>query len=169
MSADQDRQHDIDRRVPNYDDPPQEPERYSPVTTECVMPFNYENGTVNRKYYKGTEFHGVELNPHNAVTGAMPPAEVNSIVITKPDPMVRVTVIGSARTPPGYVMIECDPIESYYRADETRTVMPVRFRISNLWGMHLRCDQWWCRGVANTLEGEAHGGATAANAGGRAP
>jgi hypothetical protein len=64
------------------------------------------------------------------------------IVVREDKPIVRVVVIGSACTPPGYVQIECDEIESWRRPDELRTVMPVRFRINNLWGMHLRADQW---------------------------
>ena len=168
MSADQNQQAGAERRVPDYDDPPQTAERYTQVTTEYVMPFNYENIAVNRKYMTGTEFHGVELNPVNSVTDGMKTAAGDSIVVTETDPIVRVTVIGSACTPPGYVMIECDPVESYYRADEMRTVMPVRFRIGNLWGSHPRCDQWWCWGVAETLEGEAHDGSLSPNQGGRA-
>ena len=61
-----------------------------------------------------------------------------------------VTVIGSACTPPGFVMVECDPIEPFRRDDEMHSVMPVRFRIGNLWGMHLRVDQWWHAGLSGS-------------------
>ena len=67
------------------------------------------------------------------------------IVVREDKPIVRVVVIGSACTPPGYVQVECEEIESWRRADELRDVMPVRFRINNLWGMHLRADQWGSR------------------------
>ena len=72
------------------------------------------------------------------------------IVVREEKPIVRVAVIGSACTPPGYVQVECDELESWRRADEVRTVMPVRFRINNLWGMHLRADQWCTRTPAVT-------------------
>ena len=67
------------------------------------------------------------------------------IVVREKEPIVRVVVIGSACTPPGYVQIECDELDSWRRADEMRTVMPVRFRANNLWGYHLRADQWLAR------------------------
>jgi len=69
----------------------------------------------------------------------------DGIVVREEKPIVRVVVIGSACTPPGYVQIECEEVESWRRADELRDVMPVRFRVNNLWGMHLRADQWMAR------------------------
>lgn len=68
------------------------------------------------------------------------------IVVREDKSIVRVAVIGSACTPPGYVQVECEEIESWRREDELLDVMPVRFRINNLWGMHLRADQWMARG-----------------------
>lgn len=67
------------------------------------------------------------------------------IIVREDKPIVRVVVIGSACTPPGYVQVECEELESWRRKDELRTIMPVRFRINNLWGMHLRADQWCTR------------------------
>lgn len=64
------------------------------------------------------------------------------IVVREERPIVRVVVIGSACTPPGYVQVECEELPSWRRKDELATIMPVRFRINNLWGMHLRADQW---------------------------
>jgi hypothetical protein len=65
------------------------------------------------------------------------------IIITEEEPIVRVAVIGSACTPPGYVMLEADPCEEFYRRDDfIRCTAPVRFKQSGLWGMHLRYDQW---------------------------
>ena len=67
------------------------------------------------------------------------------IVVRESKPIVRVVVIGSACTPPGYVQVECEELQSTRRPDEVRTVTPARFRINNLWGMHLRADQWFMR------------------------
>jgi hypothetical protein len=65
------------------------------------------------------------------------------IIIEEEQPIVRVAVIGSACTPPGYVMLEAQPSEEFYhRGDFIRCTAPVRFKQSNLWGMHLRYDQW---------------------------
>ena len=126
--------------VPNYKDDVQDVEEFTLKTREYRMPFNYENIEVQRRYYHGAEFHGVELNPTNAITGESKSVPGDAIVIQEEAPMVRVVVIGSACTPPGYVMVECTPDESFYRADEMRSVMPLRFRIGNLWGMHMRAD-----------------------------
>ena len=65
------------------------------------------------------------------------------ITIQEDQPIVRVAVIGSACTPPGYVMLEAQPCEEFYRrGDFIRCTAPLRFKQSNLWGMHLRADQW---------------------------
>lgn len=65
------------------------------------------------------------------------------IVVDEDEPIVRVAVIGSACTPPGYVAVEAEPCEQFYhRGDMVRCTAPVRFRQNNLWGMHLRADQW---------------------------
>jgi len=67
----------------------------------------------------------------------------DAIIIKEDEPIVRVAVIGSACTPPGYVMLEAEPVEEFYhRGDFIRCTAPVRFRQNNLWGMHLRYDQW---------------------------
>lgn len=65
------------------------------------------------------------------------------IIIEEKHPIMRVAVIGSACTPPGYVMLEAEPYEEFYRrGDFVRCGAPLRFRQGNLWGMHLRADQW---------------------------
>lgn len=65
------------------------------------------------------------------------------IIIAEEQPIVRVAVIGSACTPPGYVMLEAEPYEEFYRrGDFVRCTAPLRFKQGNLWGMHLRFDQW---------------------------
>lgn len=112
---------------------------------EYELPFNYRNVTVHRERYKGSEFHGMELNPVNTVSGLDPELSrpCDAIVVKEPYPIVRVVVIGSACTPPGYVQIECEPVKGWRRPDEIASVMPVRLRINGLWGMHLRWDQWY--------------------------
>ena len=134
--------------VPGYEREPRRP-RQKLVTEEYEyeLPFNYENITVVRRHYKGSEFHGMELNPFNSFAGTAEyvPTAGDAIIVEEPHPIVRVVVIGSACTPPGYVQIECEPTEGWRRPDELATVMPVRMRINNLWGMHLRYDQWYAR------------------------
>lgn len=112
---------------------------------EYELPFNYPNVTVNRKYYAGGEFHGIEMNVINSPNGIKDyePLPADSIVIEEPHPIIRVAVIGSACTPPGYVQIACEPIKGWRRSTELESVMPVRMRITGLWGMHLRVDQWF--------------------------
>ncbi len=74
--------------------------------------------------YVGAEFNedGVELDvpPYGAIT------------FVEEDPIVEVTVIGSACVPPGYVMLFGEPVEWVY----PRT--GVKMRADNLWGEHLR-------------------------------
>lgn len=112
---------------------------------EYDLPFNYANIAVTRKHYAGSEFHGMELNMINAVAGmdASLSRYGDAITVTEDHPIVRVVVIGSACTPPGYVQIECEPIDGWRRPDELESVMPVRMRLNGLWGMHLRWDQWY--------------------------
>jgi len=161
---------DTAKTVPNYPDTVQQASEYTLRTRQYTMPFNYENVTVHRKFYQGTEFHGVEMNPINSILGSPLESDyADSIVINEVAPIVGVVVIGSACTPPGYVMVECEPLESFFRTDEMKSVMPVRFRIGNLWGMHMRADQWWCWGRSDLLEGEATTDSVPADGGGRAP
>lgn len=78
--------------------------------------------------YVGAEFNsdGVELDvpPYGAIT------------FIEDDPIVEVTVVGSACVPPGYVQIYGEPVEWKY----TRT--GVKMRVDNLWGEHLRAGPW---------------------------
>ena len=119
---------------------------------EYVLPFKYSNVDVERTC-GGGEPHGMELNtmPPDA-TDAVYGSETNGIggsnryadgiVIVEEDPIIRVEVTGSACTPPGYVTLEGEPIEEWYGEDEVREAMPVRMRVDDLWGMHLRFDQF---------------------------
>ena len=125
-----------EKRVAGYDDPVQEPEELILKTFEYRMPFNYRNVTVNREY-KGGEVHGVELFPiyTNTKKFGLPP---DFIEVEEQNPIVRVAVIGSACTPPGWIQIEADPVEGFRREKESPEVMPVRFRADNLWGKALQ-------------------------------
>ncbi len=132
------------QRVPGYEnDPIQERKKLSLETYEYNFPFNYPNIQVNRHQYYGSEFHGVELLPINTDAKTLSQTPADSIVITEDRPIVRVAVIGSACTPPGYITLEAEPTEDFRRYDEIAEVTPVRFRVDNLWGMHLRYDQWY--------------------------
>jgi hypothetical protein len=113
---------------------------------EYVFPFNYENVNVVRKY-TGGETHGMEMNTVNSYSPQPDHQAADFIELNENDPIVYVEVIGSACTPPGYVQLNAEPIEEFRREDEIVGVMPVRFRINNLWGMHLRVDQWAAAGT----------------------
>jgi len=113
-------------------------------TYEYEMPFKYDNITVRRFDMMGREHHGVEMNAVNAhhPPEALEPhdLEADAITIVEEHPIVRVAVIGSACTPPGWVQIECEPEEGWRNRYEMPGALPPRFRIGNLWGMHLRID-----------------------------
>ena len=90
-----------------------------------------EWGTMSDKYrsgYVGAEFNqeGVELDvpPYGAIT------------FVEPDPIVEVSVIGSACAPPGYVLLFGEPVEWKYARSG------VKMRMEGLWGEHLRWHLW---------------------------
>jgi len=110
---------------------PQAVEAFMPVTYEYWAPFNYPNVRVELGRvdpYVGAEYNtdGVELDvpPYGAIT------------IVEDEPIVGVTVIGSACVPPGFVLLQGEPLEWKY----PRT--GVKMRIDNLWGQHLRIEPW---------------------------
>jgi len=121
---------------------------------EYHLPFNYENINVVRRYCCG-ETHGMESNPINSYWPETVHRPSDYIEIEEEKGIVYVEVIGSACTPPGYVALEAEPLPGFRRNDEPPGVMPVRFRINNLWGMHLRADQWLVKDTAvPRFEGE---------------
>ncbi len=151
---------DASKRVEPYPDPPATPERLVMETYEYAMPFNYANIVVDRRYLRRQqEFHGVEMNPVNSlgVSGEHYPPD--TITIEQADPIVRVAVIGSACTPPGFVQLEADPIEEFFRPADVPGVSAVRYRVTNLWGMHLRYDQWAAKGGGEIqdVQGRSYG------------
>ena len=109
-------------------------------TYEYKLPFNYENINVVR-CLKGSEGHGMEMNPINSFATDEEHRPSDYIEIMEKEPIIKVEVIGSACTPPGYVQLIAEPLDGFRRDDEVDDEMPVRFRINNLWGMHLRGDQ----------------------------
>lgn len=131
------------KHVEPYPDAPMTRERLALETYEYKMPFNYANITVSRRYFKGMEFHGVEMNPVNSIAvnseEHLPP---DTIEIVEQDPIVRVVVMGSACVPPGFVQLEADPLAELYKDVDVPGVAAVRYRIGNLWGMHMRVDAW---------------------------
>ena len=110
-------------------------------TFEYHLPFNYENVNVVRNYSCG-ETHGLESNPINSYWPEKDRKPSDYIEIKEDKGIVYVEVIGSACTPPGFVMLSAEPDDDFRRPDEAPDIMPLRFRINNLWGMHLRADQW---------------------------
>ena len=81
-----------------------------------------------RPGYVGAEFNpdGVELD--------IPP--YGSITFVEEDPIVEVTVIGSACVPPGFVLLFGEPVEWKYPRSA------VKMRVDGLWGEHMRIDAW---------------------------
>lgn len=81
-----------------------------------------------RPGYVGAEVNsdGVELDvpPYGAIT------------FVEEEPIVEVTVIGSACVPPGYVQLYGEPVEwAYWRTG-------VKQRVDGLWGEHIRGELW---------------------------
>lgn len=133
---------DSDRRIPGYpNDPVREKTRITPFEVyEYETPFNYPNVEVDR-VWKGGERHGIELFAVKTTEdGRMMREPADGIIIHEDDPIIRVAVLGSACTPPGVVFIEATPVDGFRHEGENEDAMPVRFRIDNLWGMHLRGD-----------------------------
>ena len=131
-----------DRRIPGYPhDPVREKRELTLRTYEYEFPFNYPNVDVDRVWIGG-ERHGMELFPIKTTDGSTASTQTPSdwIVIHEDEPMVRVAVMGSACTPPGAILLEADPLPGFRHDGETEHALPVRFRIDNLWGMHLRAD-----------------------------
>jgi hypothetical protein len=81
-----------------------------------------------RPGYVGAEFNpdGVELD--------IPP--YGSITFVEEDPIVEVTVIGSACVPPGYVLLFGEPVEWKYPRSG------VKMRVDGLWGEHMRIEPY---------------------------
>lgn len=135
-----------DKRVEPYPDPPGTAERLVMETYEYHMPFNYANVEVKRLYQRGQEYHGVEMNPVNSIAMDKEHRSPDTITITEADPIVRVVVIGSACVPPGFVQLEAEPLEEFYKPVDIPGASAVRYRVNNLWGMHMRFDQWRATG-----------------------
>lgn len=110
---------------------PQVRTAYTTVTYEYLAPFNYPNFCVELGRvdpYIGAEFNedGVELDvpPYGAIT------------FEEQEPIVGVSVIGSACCPPGFILLQAEPLEWKYPRSG------VKMRIDNLWGEHLRLEPW---------------------------
>ncbi len=131
-----------DKRITGYpNDPPRERKELKLTTYEYEFPFNYPNVVVDRVWVGG-ERHGIELFPIKTTDGSTATTQLPAdwIVIEEDEPMVRVVVIGSACTPPGSILVECDTIDSFRHDGENERAVSARFRVDNLWGMHLRAD-----------------------------
>ena len=75
------------------------------------------------------DYVGAEVNP-DGVELDVPP--YGAITLIEDEPIVEVTVIGSACVPPGFVLLFNEPVEWVY----PRT--GVKMRVDNLWGEHIR-------------------------------
>ncbi len=94
---------------------------YSPLKIyEYQCPFNYPNVKVDK--INGNWAHGTELL-----------RDEGSITITEKEPIIRVSVIGSACTPPGYIMLEIPNMGKKLQS------------VENLMGSHDLANPAWCR------------------------
>lgn len=106
-------------------------EVYSTEHRQYWAPFNYPNFCVKlgRSDIAGPEYNmdGVEIDipPWGAITFE----EVN--------PILEVTVIGSACSPPGTVILHAEPMEWKF----ART--GVKMKAENLWGEHINAGPWF--------------------------
>jgi len=110
---------------------PQRVLEYTEVTREYWAPFLYPNVLCElgrTDPYVGAEFNedGVELD--------IPP--FGAITIEEEDPIVGVTVIGSACVPPGYVLLHVEPLEWKYPRSG------LKMKVDGLWGGHQRIEPW---------------------------
>jgi len=117
---------------------PQTREAYTEVVYEYEAPFNYPNVRVElgRGTPKGLAtdpYTGAEFNP-DGVELDIPP--YGAITVEETEPIVGVTVIGSACIPPGYILLQAEPVVWKY----PRT--GVKMKIDGLWGQHLRAEPW---------------------------
>ena len=147
-----------ERRVDPYPHRPMKRERLVTETYEYRMPFNYENIEVKRRYFRGNEFHGVEMNPVNSVGEKDEHLPLDTIEVREDRPIVRVVVMGSACVPPGFIQLEAEPLPGFYSDVAVLGTEAVRFRINNLWGMHMRNDTWLsqCEGDIHDRDGRTY-------------
>lgn len=140
------------KRVEPYPEAPMTRDRLETETYEYHMPFNYPNITVERRYLKGQEWHGVEINPVNSIGADEQHLPPDTITVVEDMPIVRVVVMGSACVPPGYIQLEAEPLDEFYKPVDVRETAAVRYRINNLWGMHMRCDSWLAESEGDILD-----------------
>lgn len=146
------------KRVEPYADAVMERDKLVLETYEYHMPFNYPNITVDRQGSRGQDFHGVEMSPVNSVDTDGRHLPPDSITVVEDKPIVRVVVVGSACVPPGFVQLEAEPLEQFYKPVDVPGAAAVRYRINNLWGMHIRFDNWMAQsdGEIRDVRGRAY-------------
>jgi len=133
-----------DRVVKPFADPIQNVIEFTTITREYHHPFHYKNIT-HHCFCNDPSNAGIEINPCNSIDGRTDPYKPEPgdyIALVEERPIVRLVIIGSACTPPGWVAIEAEECEGFRRPDEMVELMPVRMRIENLWGTHVRGDCW---------------------------
>ncbi len=104
-------------------------------TYQYWSPFNYPNIRVElgRRFDADGKPTGAEFNPDGTELDIPP---YGAITITEEEPIIAVTVIGSACVSPGYVMLEAEPVEWKF----PRT--GVKMLATNLWGQHVNINPW---------------------------
>jgi len=115
-------------------------------TYEYEAPFNYPNVKVEL----GRENVGAEINDMG-IELDIPP--FGAITIEEEEPIVAVTVIGSACTAPGYVILHAEPVNWHFPRSG------VKMKADNLWGEHV-FGPMWHKGVD---ESDSHAGMSSAH------
>ena len=113
----------------------QQPEVHREKTYVYWHPFQYDN-------------IGVELGPrgeYNPDGVELDTAPLGAITIEQDEPIVAVTIIGSACVPPGFLILHAEPLVWQY----PRT--GVKMKQSDLWGQHVR-GSLWGRGLDESWE-----------------
>ena len=104
----------------------QSPTIYREKTYEYRQPFKYPNIRVELGPGGEHNMDGVEPQapPHGAIT------------IVQDEPIIAITVIGSACVTPGYVILHAEPLVWEY----PRT--GIKMKAKDLWGEHIRWTAW---------------------------
>jgi len=109
-------------------------------TYQYWSPFNYPNIKVDlgRRLEVDGNKTGAEFNTDGTELDIPP---YGAITIEEDEPIVAVTIIGSACVSPGYVILEAEPMEWKY----PRT--GIKMLAQNLWGVHVVYGGVWSKGV----------------------
>jgi len=124
-------EQEVNRLYENHT--PQVREKLTLATYQYWAPFNYPNVVLEL----GSEELGAEISA-DGVELDYPPN--GAITIAEDKPIVAVSVIGSACTTPGFIMLNAEPVDWKY----SRT--GIKMKVDHLWGQHVNI-KLWRRGV----------------------